>query len=371
MITGRQINLGKDKTEATRTFHGLLSEESSRRQLPSRLTVAKLADLWLQHNTNRVAVSTWRNYQTYAQSLVDSCGRQLVSQLRPHHVTRWIEEHSERRKSQTGQLLGWNRNTQAAAISVAKLIMSWGLHEGLIERNPIATVRRPGCTRRPPTSQANFSRLLDGIRSDEFRQFLVMALETGCRPGELVSLTAANISEDGQTAIVSGKTKQRRIYLSSKAREILQPLQIRYPTGPLLRNTQGGEWTIRGIGSSFERAGLRVGVKVVPYQIRGLFASLALRRGVDSLLVSKLLGHVNGTALLAKHYANIEDDQLIAAIDRATSVAMARPPTPASDHEMIPDTLPHLAPDTAQPRDEAPGDTAADPSPRSSARRIR
>ncbi len=357
-IRGEQHNLGSDKAEATRAFHGLMASRSEAMPATSKLTVAKLADLWLQYKSAKLAPKTWHSYQAYAQSLVDSCGRVRVADLRPYHITRWIEQHPP-----------WNHSTQHLAISVAKMITAWGFGEGLIDRDPIKPVKRPGITRRAPAPQANFTKLLDGVRSAAFMQFLVLALETGCRPGELRSLTASRIAPDGRTMTVVGKSGSRLVYLSERAQAILGPLRLLYPDGPLLRNVRGNAWTERAIQNSFERAGRRVGVKVTAYQIRGLFASLALRRGVDSLFVSKLLGHKD-PSILAKHYAHVEDDQLRDVIEQATNAQAA--------HLLLDPSIctsggtpRHPAPDTAQPRDEAPGDTVADPSLRSSARRIR
>ncbi len=135
-----------------------------------------------------------------------------------------------------------------------------------------------------------------------------------------------------------------------------------------MRNVRGKAWTERALQNSFERAGRRVGVKVTAYQIRGLFASLALRRGVDSLFVSKLLGHKD-PSILMKHYAHIEDTQLSEVIEQATNSGAVHPPTTPPSSGKTEDTLPRLARDTALPRDEDPGDTVADPTPKSSARR--
>lgn len=371
-IAGQQINLGSDKAAATRTFHGLLSQASPEIITPSRLTVAKLADLWLSHKAAKLAPKTWRSYQEYAQSLIDSCGRVPVCQLKPFHITRWIEQHPWTPAVGKQRARGWNQSTQHLAISVAKMITAWGLHEGLIDRDSIKTVKRPGIGRRAPTSQANFTRLLDGVRSAAFLQLLTLALETGCRPGELRSLTAASIAPDGQTATVRGKTGLRLVYLSERAQAILGPLRLLYPAGPLLRNVRGREWTERAVQNSFERAGKRAGVHVTAYQIRGLFASLALRRGVDSLFVARLLGHQDGGAMLSKHYAHVESDQLSAALARATDSGAAHPPSnPSPNSDTIADTPLRLAPDTAQLPDADRDDTAADPPRKSSARKIR
>jgi len=317
-IDGRPIRLGETEKEAEREFHRLMAERGTGgAAVVSRMSLESLADLWYDDIKGGIKPRTQEQYREYTQSLIRFTGRIQARELKPYHVRQWLKANP-----------GWkSSSTQHLAVSIAKMITAWGCAMGYLPSDPWAKVKRPPMLRRKPVEPIAAERLVEGIRSPEFREFLAVAIETGCRPGELRTLEAGRIDWGARTAIVTGKMGERTVYLSARAIVILQIWAKRYPEGPVLRNTRGDPWGEKAIQCQFERAGKRVSppVKVVPYHTRGLFASLALRRGVDSLLVAKLLGH-RDLAMLERHYASVASDQLQAAVVRATE-----PPPPAGN----------------------------------------
>jgi len=280
----------------------------------SSRTLGWLADLWLDDVKDRVKPRTWASYRDHAQSMVDAIGKIPLSDLEPRHVALWLRGHPT-----------WGKSTRNLATSVAKMITRWGVSESRLTgmtADPWATVKRPPMQPRAAAKPIELSRLVEGIRSEAFREFVALAVETGCRPGELRTLEAARIDWQGRKAVVAGKRGERTVFLSPVAVAILRRWAKRYPDGPVMRNTRGEPWSERAVQDQFQRAGQRVGVHVVPYHTRGIFASLALRRGVDAVLVAKLMGHTD-VKMLMKHYCDVEDEQLSAAVNQATASSNA------------------------------------------------
>jgi integrase/recombinase XerC len=310
-IDKRLVRLATTRPEAMRAFHRLMADRGSGGRVgDSSRTLGWLADLWLDDVKDRVKPRTWSSYRDHAQSIINAIGKVPLSDLEPRHVALWLRSHPT-----------WGKSTRNLATSIAKMIMRWGVSEGRLTgmtADPWSTVKRPPMQARAPAKPIELSRLVEGILSEEFREFVALAVETGCRPGELRALEARRIDWKSRKAVVTGKRGERTVFLSPVAVAILRRWAKRYPDGPVMRNTRGEPWSERAIQDQFQRAGERVGVHVVPYHTRGIFASLALRRGVDAVLVAKLMGHTD-VKMLMKHYADVEDAQLSAAVNQATA----------------------------------------------------
>jgi hypothetical protein len=120
--------------------------------------------------------------------------------------------------------------------------------------------------------------MLGGILSSHFRDSI---FETGCRPSESIKLAAKHNESDGDTMVARlwGKTcnatrKNRLIYMSDGAYEIVARLSKGYPRGPLFTHlpSDKSERLIRTtrFSGDFRKmvAGLLVGLPgsmVVPY----------------------------------------------------------------------------------------------------------
>jgi integrase/recombinase XerC len=89
-----------------------------------------------------------------------------------------------------------------------------------------------------------------------FAAFLKVLHATGARPGEIAALTAQHIDwANGVALLIQHKTthttgRPRVIYLPPDALAILAAQREQYPTGPLLRNRDGGPWKYRTYGQA-------------------------------------------------------------------------------------------------------------------------
>jgi integrase/recombinase XerC len=93
---------------------------------------------------------------------------------------------------------------------------------------------------------------------DPFRDFLVAAMETGCRPGEIMKVTAADVDlKEGVWRFPSKDYEKtgllRVVYLTPTLLELTGRLMARHPVGPLFRNADGKPWRRRAIRNRFAR----------------------------------------------------------------------------------------------------------------------
>lgn len=100
---------------------------------------------------------------------------------------------------------------------------------------------------------------------------------------------------------------QRVIYLTEKAMEICKRLAERRPKGAIFRNNRGHPWTASAWGARICK--IRKACPDLPrdlcmYTQRHTFATNALARGIDSVVIAELLGHAS-TAMLLRVYSHL------------------------------------------------------------------
>ena len=302
----KEVRLGTDRADAFKAFHRLMAQRPRfGPHVPKNLTIAELGELWLTARDGQVKPSTFGRYLMYTQAFKDFYPRLRAEDLQPYHVEQWLQAHA------------WNSSTRNLATTIVKMILKWGKDQGYLATNPIASVKTPPMLRRAPVTAADMDKFLAHVRCPEFRDYLELALETGCRPGELRTLDASRIDQDARRAIVTGKRGERTIFLSDRACAILARLVKRWPEGPVLRNTWGRPWLDRTLIDHCRRINAKAGTKIVPYHTRGVFATRVVRK-VDSLIAAKLLGHTD-PRMLAKHYEGLEDADLLDAVNRVSA----------------------------------------------------
>ncbi len=314
-LDGKQVPLGKTKREAHAEFNRLMAARGRGVVSEGRITVQDLADVWLQDCQRRLAVPTVQHYRSEIGSFCAKCGSLQARDLRPYHITQWVAAHPD-----------WAQSTEHSAIAAVKICFAWGKRQGYLDTNPVIEIRKPGITRRKAIRLAEAAAVMaqaKGVLIPALR----LLLTTGLRPGELCSLDSRRIDLAGRKASVKGKTGQRSIPIGDAAAEILEPLVREHPGGPILI-AQRGRLTVDALDASVKRARLRAAPDgsldhVTPQCFRGLFATEGMRRGVDSALLSKLLGHRDATILL-RHYASPDDEMLKEAMERATRTSESR-----------------------------------------------
>lgn len=150
--------------------------------------------------------------------------------------------------------------------------------------------------------------------SEQLRAAIWIAVYTGCRRGEIVSIQPDDIGLDSIT-LKSGMTKTEK----QRSVPIIPPLRPWLAFLPL-------KITATGIEGSFRNARVAAGMPGVTFHdLRRSCATLMLAAGVPMNVISKLLGH-SSTRVTESRYAHLQLDAVRAGLEATFTPAF----TPAS-----------------------------------------
>jgi integrase len=290
-IAGKQVNLGADKQQAFRRFEELLAGEG--------ITVRDLCSLYMRHCNHSMKPNTVRTKGKTLDILCGGLGSRVASSLKPRDIESLMKD-------------SWKQGTIASHKGRILSLFNWAVSEELIKENPIRKLRKPPFQSRGSQAvipKEHYEALLRAA-NPLFRDVLITLWETGCRPGELRTVTAQDFNAAMGVWLLSDhktahKGKPRFVYLSVKVVAICQRLSRENPTGPLFRNRDGKPLNELHIYRNLMELTQRLGLPMIqPYSFRHTFATNALLRGVPDTHVAALLGH-SSTIMLHKHYSHL------------------------------------------------------------------
>jgi integrase len=236
-VGGKQINLGPDRDAAFRQYHALMGTgprtSATNAARGDATLVVEIIDEFLEHCQIHSSPATYQWYRDRLQEFVPTIPPVLtVKELRPFHVQKWVDAHPR-----------WANGTRRIAIRAIKRAMRWAEEQGLIDKSPIANMRKPAGGRRElVVSPEEFREILDHTQNGDFRELLIVTWETGCRPQESLRVEARHVDLANKRWIFpqsEGKTGLRIVYLTETTFAITRRLMSRHPYGKLFRNSNG------------------------------------------------------------------------------------------------------------------------------------
>jgi integrase len=258
--------------------------------------------LYLADAAGRLRATTLRVTTGFLDGFVARHGGLRARDVRPAHVEVWVKAH-----------LSWGPTTECLAKTRVLTLFNFGLGQGLLADNPLRGVRKPRQRSRgvraliTPEQHA----ALLGAAEPCFRNVLLVLHQSGARPGEVTSVTAADFDHGRGVWVLSRhktshKGHTRVVHLTSAVVALCNELAARYPEGPLFRTQRGTPYGWCGLSKRMAWLRQRLGLPdtVTIYGYRHTFATDALANGVPDAQVAELLGH-SGTAMLHKHYAHL------------------------------------------------------------------
>ncbi len=299
-IDGKLHRLGPDKDQADTEFHLLMAKEKAR-TVPRR-SVQAVIELFLQWSEEENARETFLWYKKHLQSFKDGLKPPLlaVTDLKAEHVEKWIKSH------------GWQGSYKRGAITAVSRCFNWAFQQDIIERNPIyKKLKKPKSPKREVyITAAKYREIVKHIDGN-FKDLVIVAWESGCRPQEITKVEARHVDLKGNRWVFSedeskGKQDKRVVYLSKKAMVIVKRLMKKNPRGPLFLN---GEipWTRFEVSHAFGRLEKHVGFRYRLYDLRFSFCTNGLTNGVDPITMQHLMGHKD-LQMISKIYALVSQD---------------------------------------------------------------
>lgn len=296
----------------------------------TRLTVGQWQRSWLAAKKESVEWETYRWYRTHADRLVGPrIGAARLADLTAAKVRAWMESMSE-----DGVEPGPRKN----ALKVLRAMLTAAVEEELITRNAAKLVKGPKVPKPKHMSlTAEQARvLLEVAEGTRFAAFWRLALDSGCRPGELLAMTWEDFDEARGSVRVrytleySPERGLRRKEPKTAAGRRTVPIAPstaaalvahraragRLPAGPgdpIFPGEKGALLRISHVWERYweplrERAAGRGVPRCRMYDLRHTSASLLLSRGVSIRVVAARLGHESPAVTLKFYLHALPDD---------------------------------------------------------------
>lgn len=202
---------------------------------------------------------------------------------------------------------GIRRVSAARKLASLRSFFRYLCREGVLKRNPAATILSPRLERRIPShlDEGETADLLDVPGADDrslrARALLELLYATGIRCSELVGLDLPEVDMESRMVRVLGKGRKERVVpFGTRARAaLLAYLPARARAAPrseaLFVNRRGGRLTDRSVRLILAARVRQVALerRISPHSLRHSFATHLLGRGADLRTIQELLGHAS------------------------------------------------------------------------------
>lgn len=184
-------------------------------------------------------------------------------------------------------------------VRFTKSLFRWATDEGHIPRNPAAKLKEPKQGHRIPKAlnEEDIEMLREACRGPLEHALVEILYTTGCRIGEIATLTRNSIGWEDRSIIVRGKgDKDREVYFNVKCGIwIKQYLKSRKDTDTALFVTERAprRMQIPQIRYVIKRIARRAGItaNVYPHKLRHSYATHLMNNGAPLEAIQTLLGH--------------------------------------------------------------------------------
>lgn len=184
-------------------------------------------------------------------------------------------------------------STTARRLAALAGFYSYAADEGLVERNPVARVKRPRVSDKSSTlgiSKARARRLIQAARHEGARELLLvlLLLHLGLRVSEAVGADVEDLGEEQGFPVlfIAGKgesEKRTAVPLNAALQSAIAAVRVGgREQGPLLQTQTGRRLTRQQAGKIIKRLGQQIGLPdLYPHALRHSFVTLALNEGAS------------------------------------------------------------------------------------------
>jgi site-specific recombinase XerD len=184
--------------------------------------------------------------------------------------------------------------------------------EGIIEHNPLVTVRNPKISQKLPKTyteeqlKAVFEAMVDDLRA---KAMILLILDTGITLSELAELNNGNVNViNGEVRVFREKTKKERyVFISQPVATAIEEYRSIRP-GPVAQDRlfltlEGYPLSTNYIQSILVKIGKRAGLseRLSAHRLRHTFVTLSLKYGSNMEYLKLILGH-GDVSTTSMHY---------------------------------------------------------------------
>ena len=278
---------------------------------PKNRTVMQLIERYITGREKTKSDNTKERDKTIRKLIEGYFGRFLLSRISTEMVSDYRQKRYDEGKSvaTVNRELGFLRNAYNVAIRQYK----W------CSKNPVSDIKldRENNLRDRWLTVEQEEILLNKLTNSRYRYIVKLAINTGLRQDEVLSLTHQQVDLSRKVIIVKGKgSKMRTIPLNETAISILaQRMKTRHIKSNLVFPSATGtkiqrQRLIRAFKKAIDDAGIQ---DFHFHDLRHTFATRLAQAGVDLYRISKLLGH-NDIAT-TQRYAHHCDESLRDSVD--------------------------------------------------------
>jgi integrase len=210
-----------------------------------------------------------------------------------------------------------SRHTIASYVRSINVFLSWAQAEG---EAVAARAKAPKTNKRliDVLSREEITAMEDVAKAERDKLIVRVLADTGIRVGELVNLTVHDLIERDRTHYlrVGGKTGERMVPVPRLYRRLLRYAQRGRPRDVpsdrlfiSLRRRPGGDYgplTASGVEQVIQDLGAQAGIsrRVYPHLLRHSYATWALTRGMNPIMLAHILGHTS-LAMIQNVYSHL------------------------------------------------------------------
>lgn len=251
------------------------------------------------------AGKSWKTIEYRLRPVIAALGDREVMSLR---VLDWSDYRAEREQKEipTGKPgRRYKPHTLNLELQYFKTLLNFGVGQGRISHNPIATAKsvRTKSKRSTAPGEEDVTSLLAGA-DDRMRMIVLCATDAGMRRSEIVRLRREWIDRDRLRIRLPGwackSGEPRTVPVTERMLDAIDALPRHLHSPYVLVNPDTGEpYSVDTISKIFRALADESGVqgapgeKVVLHSLRHGYATNATRRGVRIEVVSGILGHAS------------------------------------------------------------------------------
>ncbi|HDH0724951.1 TPA: DUF3596 domain-containing protein [Klebsiella aerogenes] len=307
------------------------------------ITVFELANKWLELKKMEITTNAFGRYKSIVRNMIPRIGESRLASSVTKEDLLFI-----RKELLTGyQLLGYRKKsvvkgrsvpTVNSYMTVAAMMFQFAADSGYIPANPFAGISplKKSKAEPDPLARDEFVRMIDAMKHQQIKNMWSLAVYTGVRHGELVSLAWEDIDLKAGTMIIRrnltsqkeftlpkteagtdrvinlispavdilknqaemtrlGKQYQIEVKLREYGRSEMHPCTFVFNPQIVTRNGLAGHhYAVSSIGQMWDTAIRRSGIRHrKAYQSRHTYACWSLAAGANPNFIAKQMGHAD------------------------------------------------------------------------------